>query len=313
MAAHMVYKNNLLPHPPLPASGVCRGGICSQMNKQTRVSSLAPTVRALRKQNQARTLHCQTRTPPITLAVSSHRGRARTSVVPQFVHHLHNNKTVGIRHRSTGTTEGAPPSLRRNAPNIMRKASHLYSQGITAGGGQAAGKGWRDRRGTANAVRNAVSRSWFSQPKPYLERGGASVQRRCGAVKKDSSETGRLKNAYMLPKERNLRDHFGVKGADHAEKSARSAERAERLAADWLSTYPPLPRANKKPNTGLSPCKVQKVNSRRQTTIRDPEKRTAQALLIRNDSPRILVEELLVAALAKGINSAIARGKFSSA
>lgn len=131
-------------------------------------------------------MHRQTKTPPVTLAVSGHGDGAGTSVVLQFVHQLHRNETAGTRHRSTGTTEVAPPSLRWNAPNIMRKASHLYSQGMTAGGGQAAGKGWRDRRGTANAVRNAVSRSWFSQPKPYLGGGGgASVHRRCGAVKKE--------------------------------------------------------------------------------------------------------------------------------
>lgn len=54
---------------------------------------------------------------------------------------------------------------------MMRKASHLYSHGMTAGGGQAGAKGCSDRSGTANAARNAVSRSWFSQPKPYLGRG----------------------------------------------------------------------------------------------------------------------------------------------
>lgn len=46
-----------------------------------------------------------------------------------------------------------------NAPNMMRKASHLYNQGMTAGGGQAGEKGRNDRSGTANAARKAVSSS----------------------------------------------------------------------------------------------------------------------------------------------------------
>lgn len=42
-------------------------------------------------------------------------------------------------------------------PNIIRNASHLYNHGMTAGGGQAGGKGWRERIGTANTATNAVS------------------------------------------------------------------------------------------------------------------------------------------------------------